>query len=181
MRQPCSSRRLVLTFERATARVSEISSAGSGCGERNSRAWTCATVRLMPQRVPISPQWRMNFWAIGVRGFGDLLVCALISVSSLYSEITRTTVRLSRCFLRNPAPRVSAEGEFCAGNVSRTPVLFTGFPVSRFEHTFLLGFRPLPRDHVYESCLPNRLISIGCDFVCARPASCRGHGCLSCR
>src|SRR5437016_55680 len=69
MRQPCSSRRLVLTFERATASVSEISSAGSGCGDRNSNACTCATVRLMPHRVPISPQCKMNFWATGVNVF----------------------------------------------------------------------------------------------------------------
>src|SRR6266566_1822001 len=96
MRQPCSSRRLVLTLDRATAKVSAISSAGSGWGERNNSACTWATVRLMPQRVPISPQWRMNFWATGVREFGDVLVCTLISVMSLYSEITKTTVRLSR-------------------------------------------------------------------------------------
>ena len=69
IRHPCSSRRLVLTFERATASVSEISSAGSGCGDRNSSACTCATVRLMPQRVPISPQCKMNFWATGVSVF----------------------------------------------------------------------------------------------------------------
>src|SRR5256884_662287 len=67
--QPCNSRKLVLTFERATASVSEISSAGSGCGERNSSACTCATVRLIPQRVPISPQCKMNFWATGVNEF----------------------------------------------------------------------------------------------------------------
>src|SRR5882762_7739852 len=69
IRHPCNSRRLVLTFERATASVAEISSAGSGCGDRNSSACTCATVRLMPQRVPISPQCKMNFWATGVKLF----------------------------------------------------------------------------------------------------------------
>src|ERR1700719_1189796 len=69
IRHPCSSRRLVLTFERATASVAEISSAGSGCGDRNNRACTCATVRLIPHRVPISPQCKMNFCATGVKLF----------------------------------------------------------------------------------------------------------------
>src|SRR5712692_4824954 len=89
MPQPCSSRRLVLTFERATDSVVAISSAGTGCGDRNSSAWTCATVRLMPQRVPISPQWRMNFWATGV---SVVLVVSLISVCT---ELTVLTACLS--------------------------------------------------------------------------------------
>src|ERR1700674_5515670 len=76
MRHPCSSRKLVLTFDRATANVAEISSAGIGTGERNNSACTCATVRLMPQRVPISPQCKMNFWATGVKLF---LVGSLIA------------------------------------------------------------------------------------------------------
>src|SRR5271165_260678 len=79
MRQPWSSRRLVLTLERATARVVEISSAGRGWGERKRRAWTWATVRLMPQRVPISPQWRMNFWATGERTAFVLSVISVIA------------------------------------------------------------------------------------------------------
>src|SRR5712671_3386212 len=69
MPQPCRSRRLVLTLERATPSVEAISSALSGRGERNSNAWIWATVRLMPQRVPISPQWRMNFCWTGDRYF----------------------------------------------------------------------------------------------------------------
>src|SRR6266849_6551139 len=75
IRQPCSSRRLVLTFERATASVVEISSAGTGRGDKNSSACTCATVRLIPHRVPISPQCKMNFCATGV---SPLLVGSLI-------------------------------------------------------------------------------------------------------
>src|SRR5579871_1596110 len=67
MPQPWSSRRLVLMLERATESVSVISSAGRGFGERKRRAWTWATVRLMPHLVPISPQWRMNFCWTGVR------------------------------------------------------------------------------------------------------------------
>src|SRR6478609_8243131 len=65
--QLCSSFRLLLTFERATSSVSTISSAFRGFGEIYSRAWICATVRLIPQRVPISPQWRMNLVATGER------------------------------------------------------------------------------------------------------------------
>src|SRR5437667_12351000 len=142
MRQPCSSRRLVLTLDSATAKVSAISSAGSGWGERNNSACTWATVRLMPQRVPISPQWRMNFWATGVREFGDVLVCTLISVMSLYSEITKTTVRLSRGFWINPAPGASSslpvparrlrsdrpEGALSAGAALPNTCTFSGLP-----------------------------------------------------
>src|SRR5260221_6991313 len=84
MPQPCSSRRLVLTLERATESVVEISSAGNGCGERKSRACTWATVRLMPHLVPISPQWRMNFWATGV-SVG--LVASVISVTTEHTEL----------------------------------------------------------------------------------------------
>src|SRR6266852_5250493 len=84
MPQPCSSRRLVLTLDRATLSVAAISSAWSGRGERNSKAWTCATVRLMPQRVPISPQWRMNFCATGVRAG---ILYSLISVKTEYTDI----------------------------------------------------------------------------------------------
>src|SRR3984893_19290146 len=81
IRQPCNSRRLVLTLERATDKVRAISSAAIGRGDRNRRAWTWATVRLMPQRVPISPQWRMNFWAAGESDFDS-------SVISVCTEIT---------------------------------------------------------------------------------------------
>src|ERR1700683_5036445 len=59
--QVCNSLRLVLKFERATDKVREISSAFSGLGETNNSACTWATVRLIPQRVPISPQCRMYF------------------------------------------------------------------------------------------------------------------------
>src|SRR5688572_4759900 len=54
--RPCNSLRLVLTLERATCSTSAMRSACSGTVDRNSRAWTCATVRLTPQREPISPQ-----------------------------------------------------------------------------------------------------------------------------
>src|SRR5262249_53191433 len=54
-----SSRIDVLTFERATLKVSAISSAGNAFGDKYSNAWICATVRLIPHRVPISPQWRI--------------------------------------------------------------------------------------------------------------------------
>src|SRR3954469_24302296 len=82
MPQPWSSRTLVLTLERATSRTPAISSALSGRGERNNKAWIWATVRLMPQRAPISPQWRMNFCWIAVR----LCVVSVISVTTETTE-----------------------------------------------------------------------------------------------
>src|SRR5690348_2612972 len=88
MRHPCSSRRLVLTLERATESVRAISSASSGRGERKSRAWIWATVRFTPQRVPISPQCRMNFWDGGESNDFE------VSVISVYTEIT---VIIDRC------------------------------------------------------------------------------------
>src|ERR1700687_5193649 len=80
---PCSSRKLVLTFDRATDNVLAISSAGTGRGERNSSACTCATVRLIPHRVPISPQCKMNFCATGV---SVPFVVALISTLAYSSR-----------------------------------------------------------------------------------------------
>src|SRR5580704_13720451 len=77
MPHPCSSRKLVLTFDRATDNVVEISSAGSGFGDRNSSACTCATVRLIPHFVPISPQCKMNFCATGVSVVCVSLGCSL--------------------------------------------------------------------------------------------------------
>ena len=53
-------RRCAHTFERATDRVSAISSACIGRPAWNSSAWICATVRFTPQREPISPQCRMK-------------------------------------------------------------------------------------------------------------------------
>src|SRR5467141_2867927 len=101
IRQPCSSRRLVLTFERATASVAEISSAGTGRGDRNSSACTCATVRLIPHRVPISPQCKMNFCATGVKAFCVIFVLSLISVHTEY------TVLPAACqVLPSPSPSV---------------------------------------------------------------------------
>src|SRR6266478_6631734 len=83
---PCSSRRLVLTFDRATASVSEISSAGSGTGDRNSNACTCATVLLMPQRVTFTPQRKINFFPTGVNEFFvGSLIFALPPVVSFLS------------------------------------------------------------------------------------------------
>src|SRR6202521_5891308 len=79
--QPCNSRRLVLTWKRATDNVRAISSAAIGLGDRNRRAWTWATVRLMPQRAPISPQWRMNFCAAGESDFDSAVI-------SVYTDIT---------------------------------------------------------------------------------------------
>src|SRR5581483_2846340 len=70
MPHPCNSRRLVLTLDRATARVLAISSACRGLGERKSSACTWATVRLIPQRVPISPQCRMKRCSTGVSSIG---------------------------------------------------------------------------------------------------------------
>src|SRR5215475_5711833 len=67
MPQPCNSRKLVLTLERATESVFAISSACSGLGETNRSACTWATVRLMPQRVPISPQCRTKRCSIDER------------------------------------------------------------------------------------------------------------------
>jgi hypothetical protein len=81
MPHACNSRRLVLTFDRATDSVSEISSAGTGFGARNSNACTCATVRLMPHFVPISPQCKMNFCATGVSPACDSFVSSLIFAS----------------------------------------------------------------------------------------------------
>src|SRR6202171_4629059 len=81
IRQPCNPRRLVLTLERATDTLRAMSSAAIGREDRNRRAWTWATVRLIPQRVPISPQWRMNFWAAGESAFDS-------SVISVCTEIT---------------------------------------------------------------------------------------------
>src|SRR6185369_93430 len=67
--QLCSSRRLLLTLDRATERVLAISSAVKGLAERYSRAWIWATVRFTPHFVPISPQWRMNRCSTGERVF----------------------------------------------------------------------------------------------------------------
>src|SRR5471032_550831 len=64
--QLCNSFRLLLTFERATFKVSAMSSAVKGSLARNSSAWICDTVRLTPQRVPISPQWRIYFCVVGL-------------------------------------------------------------------------------------------------------------------
>src|SRR6267142_5367585 len=101
IRHPCSSRKLVLTFERATASVAEISSAGTGRGDRNSSACTCATVRLIPHRVPISPQCKMNFCATGVKAFCVIFVLSLISVYTEY------TVLPAACqVLPSPSPSV---------------------------------------------------------------------------
>src|SRR5258708_18486459 len=99
IRHPCNSRRLVLTLERATDKVRAISSAGIGREDRNRSAWTWATVRLMPQRVPISPQWRMNFWAAGESDFDS-------SVISVYTEIT---VLRESCQALMLKPRIYAE------------------------------------------------------------------------
>ena len=91
----------MLTLERATDSVVEISSAGNGCGERNSRACTWATVRLMPHLVPISPQWRMNFWATGVSPVsGDLIDSLNGRLLTVLDEFTRS---IGRGF-RSPAP-----------------------------------------------------------------------------
>src|SRR2546427_11408370 len=78
MPHPCNSRKLVLTFDRATASVDEISSAGTGRGERNSSACTCATVRLIPHRVPISPQCKTNFCSTALSPPPVLLVRPLM-------------------------------------------------------------------------------------------------------
>jgi hypothetical protein len=61
MRPPLyNSFRLVLTLHRATEKAPTISSALSALREY-SRAWICARVRLMPQRVPNSLQCRRTF------------------------------------------------------------------------------------------------------------------------
>src|ERR1039458_3815082 len=65
--QDWSSLRLLLTWERATPSADTISSADSGLGEKYSKAWICATMRLMPQRAPISPQCKTSFSMTGSR------------------------------------------------------------------------------------------------------------------
>src|SRR5262245_6373760 len=99
MPQPCSSRRLVLTFDRATPRDAAMASAWSGTGDRNRSAWIWATVRLMPHRVPISPQCRMNFSWTGLS-----LCCFVMSVISVNTEITDNMETVKR---RPPQPSPS--------------------------------------------------------------------------
>src|SRR5207302_6975942 len=79
--QVSSSRMEVLTLERATLRVSAISSAGTGLGERYRSAWIWATVRLMPHLVPISPQWRMYCFCNPVSS-----AISVLSVQTEYTE-----------------------------------------------------------------------------------------------
>src|SRR5260221_7213593 len=76
--QPCNSRKLVLTFERATDNVVEISSAGSGLAAKYKSACTCATVRLIPHFVPISPQCKMNFSSTGAKPLDFEFTCSVI-------------------------------------------------------------------------------------------------------
>jgi hypothetical protein len=55
-RQPCNCVRLLLKLKRVTERESAISSRSAL--REYSWACLCATVRLIPQRVPISTQCR---------------------------------------------------------------------------------------------------------------------------
>src|SRR6266404_472498 len=80
--QLSSSRIEVLTLERATFSVSAICSAFIGSGARKSSAWIWATVRLIPQRVPISPQWRMNW-----RWMSDSFVISVITEITEYIDV----------------------------------------------------------------------------------------------
>src|SRR4029078_11368524 len=77
------------TLERATPRAAAISSALSGRADRKSRAWIWATVRLIHQRAPISPQCRMKRFWIGVSP--DLLVSGI----SVNTEISPNQPGLS--------------------------------------------------------------------------------------
>src|SRR6267378_6018876 len=80
--QLSSSRIEVLTLERATLSVSAICSAFIGSDARNRSAWIWATVRLIPQRVPISPQWRMNW-----RWMSDSFVISVITEITEYIDV----------------------------------------------------------------------------------------------
>src|SRR6516162_6074131 len=68
----------------------------------------------MPHLVPISPQWRMNFWATGV---SEVFVLSLISV---YTEYTENTAGLSSFFFECSFRRISG--------------LSDRSPVGRLEH-----------------------------------------------
>src|SRR5262245_32830735 len=92
--QPCSSRRLVLTFERATPSVAAISSAWRGRADRKRRAWIWATVRLMPHFAPISPQVTTKRSCRGVRP--DLAVLSVISVLTEIYDKTGAAVKSRR-------------------------------------------------------------------------------------
>src|ERR1700722_20348660 len=95
MPQPSSSRIDVLTFDRATLSVWAISSAGNARGDRYNSAWICATVRLIPHLVPISPQCKMHCFCTPVK--------FAISVLSVQTESTDRTALcqlfpLTACF-----------------------------------------------------------------------------------
>src|SRR5438874_7337403 len=108
-------------------RVVAICSAASGRGERKSKAWIWATVRLIPQRVPISPQWRMNFCATGESFFISILL--FLSKQKL--------VKMRREVKENVAPRTTefperAEGDsHCRRNKESHP-----------RHQDRLGYEP---------------------------------------
>src|SRR5260221_2114129 len=104
--QFCSSRRLLLTFERATCSRPAISSACIGRPSRKSSAWICDTVRFTPQRQPISPQCstkrRPTAPIVSARGSAcSFAVCAmeildnrlLLSYISVKTEITEYNAR----------------------------------------------------------------------------------------
>src|SRR5206468_377896 len=72
------------------------------------RACTWATVRLTPQRVPISPQWRINLRMTGVR--------VIISFCTFcYYRIYRSHWRLSRAFYAG-RPRPGTQKDNARGN-----------------------------------------------------------------
>src|SRR6266568_2130944 len=104
--QFCSSRRLLLTFERATCSSSAISSACIRRPSRKSSAWICDTVRFTPQRQPISPQCstkrRPTAPIVSARGSArSFAACAieildnrlLLSYISVKTEITEHHAR----------------------------------------------------------------------------------------
>src|SRR2546430_14410854 len=147
---PCSSRKLVLTFERATASVAEISSAGSGCGDRNNRACTCATVRLIPHRVPISPQCKMNFCATGVKlFFVGSLIFALPNLASF--------LLLSSCLLFLLLQNIQS---FPLPVKSFLPVLFLAFPASRRAATLLAVVPERPRKGSSDQCARTKRVPL---------------------
>src|ERR1700685_3011196 len=99
MPQVSSSRIDVLTFDRATLKVSAISSAGSARGDRYSKAWICATVRLIPHRVPISPQCKMYCFCTPVKV--DISLLSVQTESPEYSlQVNLRTISARR--RRNP-------------------------------------------------------------------------------
>src|SRR6516164_8999904 len=88
---------------------------------------------VVPHRVPISAQWRMNFWAAGVRVVSDFRAYAHFCNFYLFRNYQMNRTVVKRFLGKTVCCAITSLGSF---GVTPQPLRVTALTASAYGHAF---------------------------------------------